>query len=48
MMAGAGLILMLSAVLVAGLQKGDYKRPLSYGNNCQGPIACDFALPLSA
>ena len=22
--------------------------PLSYGNNCQGPIACDFAHPLSA
>ena len=20
----------------------------SYGNNCQGPIACDFAHPLSA
>ena len=30
----------------ANMAGGDYAP--SYGNNCQGPIACDFAHPLSA
>ena len=41
-----------SASITGCVQYASYAcepRPLlSYGNNCQGPIACDFAHPLSA
>ena len=34
--------------VVADSARGRDAHPCSYGNNCQGPIACDFARPLSA